>query len=200
MHATGSAPAPGTCRSNRSAHRSPLQHRAMHCLSLVAMLSPLLANAYMSCTCPITRAQNSNRSARPRRRAPFSVFFALAIRHLLPTPLLHLGRSLTRHSLRLRYTRGIRVSARHAAICRPRCVDRVQWNNAPQPPRPVPRDGNEENNTVGPVYHVPHVLGKALGFEVFACALQCAFGGQGRSGLALEEELDQELGGGEQDI
>jgi hypothetical protein len=75
MHATGSGPSPDACDPNRSAHPcprnpKPLQHRAMHCLGLVAMLSLLLANAYLSCTCPshtpkTVTAQHAHDAERP---------------------------------------------------------------------------------------------------------------------------------------
>jgi hypothetical protein len=111
------------------------------------------------------------------------------IRHL-PTPLLHLLTPLTRR-LRLRHPGGVCIpSTCHPPIRRPRGIHAIHRNHTPQPPRPVTRHCCEEHDAVGPVYHIPHVLGQAFGFEVFAGALEGAIWGKGRAGLALEEELD----------
>lgn len=146
---------------------------------------------------------------RPRKvHVPFSHLTQLfhapntsPILHLLTPPLLHFRLPLTRpRRTRLRHARCIRKPALHPRIRRPRRIHTIQRDNAPQPPRPVARNRYEEHNAVCPVDHVPHVLCQPFAVEVGAGARDAAIGGVGGAGLALEEELDGELRGGEEEV
>lgn len=125
------------------------------------------------------------------------------VSNLLPTPLLHLRLPLAlRGGARLRHTRGIRVprAAPEAAVHAVQRVRTVGRHNDHAPPRPVAEQGSKGNASIRPVRDVPHVLGQARGVEVLARALDGAIGEQGGARLALEQEVDQELGAGEDEV
>ena len=124
------------------------------------------------------------------------------VSHLLPAPLLHLRLPLALRSARLRHTSGIRVAraAPEAAVHAIQRVRTVGRHDDHAPPRPVANQGSKGNASIGPVRDVPHVLGQARGVEVLAGALDGAIGEQGRARLTLEQEVDEELGGGEDEV
>ena len=54
----------------------------------------------------------------------------------------------------------------------------------------IAEDGGENNACIGPVDNIPHVLGQALGVEVFTRPLHAALIVEGGATKALEVELD----------
>ena len=124
------------------------------------------------------------------------------VSHLLPAPLLHLRLPLALRGARLRHTSGVRVAraAPEAAVHAVQRVRTVGRHDDHAPPRPVANQGSKGNASIGPVRDVPHILGQARGVEVLAGALDGAIGEQGGARLTLEQEVDEELGGGEDEV
>lgn len=123
-----------------------------------------------------------------------------SILHLLPTPLLQLSLSLTCRRPRLRHPRRILKPTPHPRIRRPRQPHAVHGNHTVKYPRPIAQEGHQQQYAICPVRHVPEVLRQSFRLEVIACALDGAVGEGGRARLALENEVDEELGGGEEEV
>lgn len=90
--------------------------------------------------------------------------------------------------------------APHTRVRRPRQPDAVQWDNTPEHPSPVAEQGHEHYAGICPVGDIPHVLGQALCLEVLAGALDAAIGGGDGARLTLEEEVDEDLRGREDEV
>lgn len=111
--------------------------------------------------------------------------------HLLATSLLHLGLPLA--CLRLRDTCSVLEAPPHARVGAPGGVGAVRGHDSPQQPAIVACDGGGDDAAVGPVDHVPHVLGQAWGIEVLARSLDGAIGRERGARQALKVQLDEQL-------
>lgn len=121
------------------------------------------------------------------------------ILHFLVSPLLHLRLPLA-CCLWLRNTCRILISTSHACIHAPRRIHRVNGHNDPQCPCPIAHDGCQDYTSIAPIDNVPHVLCQPLGVKILAGALDAALSIVGRAGQALEVEVDEELGGREEEV
>lgn len=122
-----------------------------------------------------------------------------AIRHLLPSPLLHLGLSLARRR-RLGHTRSILIPTPHTRVRSPRGIDAIRRNYNIRPPSLVAKNGSQNYTQVGPVGHVPEVFCETGGGEIVACARNGAVGVDRGAGGAFKGQVDEGLWGGEQDV
>ena len=117
-------------------------------------------------------------------------FVSSPILHFLPPSLLELCLPLARSRTRLRYTSCILIPSPHPRIRRPRRISRVRRDNRPQPPSIIPNHRCQRNASITPVHDIPHVFRKALGVQIFACALHDAIFVESGSTEALEVELN----------
>lgn len=120
------------------------------------------------------------------------------IHHLLSTPLLHLGLSLTRPSCSLLLHTFIASTSHHtthplphSGIRCPRRPNAIQHREDHPPPRPIPRKRNEHHIPPSPVNNIPHPLRQPLGLEILASALELAILVDG-TGNSFEPEFEEQ--------
>jgi hypothetical protein len=92
------------------------------------------------------------------------------------------------------------ISTPHARVHAPGRIGTVDGDDGPQKPGVVADNSCHGDASVRPVDNIPHVLGQALGIEVFARSLHGAISIEGGAREALEVQLDEQLRCGEEKI